>query len=401
MSLRVGTLNVHWTMRPKRMDEFVKLVFENKLDILVTQEGQSDAIQKFVNKLNEFDTNNKDYTWNHASVLPSFLCNSIITKYPISYENTADWKWREMQNEKSIGSKENRCAVMAKILIPCAKDNTTEISIMCTHLDHIDEDCRIFQLNHFLDNIMTVDNSKRKRTTSKTDENKENEEEKNVSKNIEYPDIICGDFNSLLRSDYDKKQWNKITSTRGKTEWEQPRSDLMYQLLIEKGYNDTLGTALKQKFYKQEYMHKSKKVGRMDWNEFDQKVNLPKWFAENFKIKKNKKGDKKNGDGNIFTKIFKSKKKNKDGNPEKFDHDKDEMEVDDIELDKKWNKLFFEYFKKYWKFTSRFETRIDYILVSDKMLNCGKWKLVDAGFVDTMQSDLTDHNLYWCEFECI
>eukprot|EP01084_Bolivina_argentea_P065833 120013_1 len=261
MRFRIGTLNVHWVVRPKRMDKFVKLVFDNGLDILIIQEAQTDAIQKFVNKLNEFEKKqsvNSPFKWTHASVMPTFLCNSIISKYPIMEQNEVYWDWLHFRMYKNKGSNERRCAVMAKILIQQNFNNKEEdikmenncndniISIMCTHLDHMDESCRLLQINHFLNNIM--------KTNNKTDiENKE----------IEYPDILCGDFNSLLQSDYTNKNWNKIVDIRIKNKWETPKSDLMYKLLLNENdkmrYFDTLETVLKQRFYKEKYLKNSKK----------------------------------------------------------------------------------------------------------------------------------------------
>ena len=73
-------------------------------------------------------------------------------------------------------------------------------------------------------------------------------------------------------------------------------------------------------------------------------------------------------------------------------------------LDFDLNKLFFEYFKKNWQYTSRYYTRIDYVLVSKDLID----NVIDFGFQDTMsgimddenqimKSNLTDHNLYWCD----
>ena len=388
------------------MDNFVDLVFDNNLDILVSQEGQNDAVQKFVNKLNDVD---KDHQWTHASVMSTFLCNSIISRYPIVYENTADWDWAQQKNDSFS---ENRCAVMAKILVPHNKnksDSASVISIMCTHLDHQNEDHRILQMNHFLKNIMTIDNSKRKKRNKYA--NNDNDEEKKESANMNMqkkadlytsPDIICGDFNSLLRSDYNEELWNKIETVRSENSWEDPRTDLMYQLLIDQGYNDSLEIVLKQRFYKEQYAEND----TIEWSEFNEAVNLSKWFKQNVKIKNNEKED---GDTSLFKRLFGSRSKsmnNRVNSKVKKNMDMDideEMKVNenDDKLEDKWNKSFFEYFIKHWHSTCRFETRIDYILVLDTLLNGGEWKLVNAGFVDTIETGLTDHNLYWCDIQSV
>ena len=214
--------------------------------------------------------------------------------------------------------KENRSAIMAKILISDTNTNKSEngtvtkeryidnnvVSIMCTHLDHMSEQCRLLQLNYFLNNIKT--------------------------KNVYYPDIICGDFNSLLRSDYDKTKWNEIADIRNKSKWEDPKSELMYQLLVENDdiktlYYDTFELVLKETYYEQIYLLNCKnEKDKMDFIDFCKNVNLAKWMKNN--------GDKKNSDenGNIF-KNFSNQKIN-------------DKKMNENLLNDKLNKSFFEYF---------------------------------------------------------
>merc|ERR1712130_424100 len=113
-----------------------------------------------------------------------------------------------------------------------------------------------------------------------------------------------------------------------------------------------------------------------DFAEFNDRVNLPKWS-------KNTDGNK---DPNIFHKVFKSM--NRKNNAKNDDQQKCNK------LDHKLNAMFFEYFAKRWDFTCRFDTRIDYILSSNT-----EWIPTNCGFEDTIKTDLTDHKLYWCEFE--
>ena len=398
---------------------------EQNIDILVTQEGRARNISKLVVALNEYEMEQSSGSpvkgiWSQVTVDLGFLCNSIITKHPIVSANAVIWDWNQ-SNDDSIGSRENRGAVIAAIKIPTpstvneqdseqklnhqidpndddfgalnskeahesnveeeSKDNEqdeneTVISIMGMHLDHVQEHCRMIQMNYFLENIIKSDNM-------------ENGQNHQFTK---YPDFIIGDFNSLLQSDYDAKRWKEIAKIRKLNKWEKPTSELMEYLLSTEGdhkwrYHDALEMALKFKFYGEIYLPQmtEEEIEPVDFWTFNERVTM----------RERSIGSKKQRAG-ALRKLFSMKNKRSKGNKEKK-----EQQQQDYEWSERWNALFMEYFMEHWDYSSRFETRIDYILVSHAMLKESGWRLVDCGFVDTITNKVTDHNLFWCDFEKI
>lgn len=334
--LRIATLNVNWWIRPASLKDYIELIKNLNVDVLALQESQSDTVQRLVEQLNGMETINSKYKWSHSSKQLLGIANSIITRYPIIDLNILRWNRTEQGCKEK---KEDRAAVMIKIQI---NDNKI-LSIMNTHLDHINESTRMLQIKYFMNNIMNND------------------------KKQKYPDIICGDFNSIIYTDYTNEEWENISKTRKENEWELPMTDVMNHLISKSdnnGYCDTLQYVLKKQFYKDVYLKQlsndeEKKDENMEFEELNKKIDLIKW--------------------------------------KEYEKHKDELDFD-------LNKLFFEYFKKNWQYTSRYYTRIDYILVSNNLMH----NVICSGFEDTMSgvfdeqlqimhSNLTDHNLYWCD----
>ena len=161
----------------------------------------------------------------------------------------------------------------------------------------------------------------------------------------------------MIQSDYTESEWEHISKIRKENGWELPLDHVMNQLILNRGYHDSLQLALKIKFYNEIYLEEKTNKNKMKYEELNKKIDLIKW--------------------------------------KQYEKYKDELDLDLC-------KAFFEWFKKHWQYTSRYDTRIDYVLLSHDLKN----SLSDYGFKDTMSAvkegqcltdGLTDHNLYWCD----
>jgi endonuclease/exonuclease/phosphatase family metal-dependent hydrolase len=195
-TFRIATLNIHSFRRPSNFDsnisDLVSILEPLNLDLIAVQEIQSTEKWKiFCERLS----------------LPNFISgqchldpfyNGIASRYPIkSYSNQQAGLF---------------CSGGARSLLQCClggdhpfiKDRIFAV----THLDYLDEDDRLKQIQEF------------------------NPYKQNI-------DILMGDMNALTRDDYsDKYYQDAVDGVRRKSGWEKPRFDLTKLITDEWNYQD-------------------------------------------------------------------------------------------------------------------------------------------------------------------
>eukprot|EP01119_Soliformovum_irregulare_P021403 TRINITY_DN7118_c0_g1_i2.p1 TRINITY_DN7118_c0_g1~~TRINITY_DN7118_c0_g1_i2.p1 ORF type:complete len:240 (+),score=47.27 TRINITY_DN7118_c0_g1_i2:177-896(+) len=130
--------------------------------------------------------------YHHAAA--DFLTNCILSRFPINSHKATTLK---------VGEREKRSAISIDITV-----NGARMIAISTHLDHAHEPIRIQQLDLLMKEIPS-----------------------------DVPVIIMGDFNALCRDDYNDDEWEKITSYRRQTRWEEPHTNLHVKMK-ELGYRD-------------------------------------------------------------------------------------------------------------------------------------------------------------------
>ena len=160
MKLKIGSLNT-WLLQvyEDRINDIVKLIIDNDIDIICFQEMTKSAIQTIAR-----DTN-MTYIFRYG--------NGIISKLPIV-------------EYKLIGLTGYRGAIKAKILL--SKKNTVTITV--THLDHLKENTRMLQIEK-------------------------------ICPYFEHVDFLIGDMNALYSDDYSKRKKERINSRRITSKLEQ------------------------------------------------------------------------------------------------------------------------------------------------------------------------------------
>lgn len=93
-------------------------------------------------------------------------------------------------------------------------DDGLSLPVFLTHLDHVDEELRVQQLECVRNFVAE--------TLGPNDESH----------------ILGGDMNSLLRSDYSDERWHQIEAHRRESQWEEPQTKVMTKLLHEWKYVD-------------------------------------------------------------------------------------------------------------------------------------------------------------------
>ncbi len=160
------------------------------------------------------------------------------------------------------------------------------ITILCTHLDHLDENIRLSQIKYFL------------------------------KKNDKKPNLIVGDLNCLNFSDYSCEGWKEMMENRRKDSWELPKTEFMDFM---RGREERKCTTL-------------------------QKIDeLLAWLEY----------------GDMYRDTLEGKEKR-------------------------------------WDYTSRFRTRVDYILLSKRRKGA---KVKGMEFCNTIKQGISDHKMFCCELE--
>ena len=87
-------------------------------------------------------------------------------------------------------------------------EKSLPLNITCVHLNYKDEYARLEEIEHIkkeLDSVLPIENCQ----------------------------VWTGDFNSLTRKDYSKKEWETIANVREKNNWESPQIDLTKKVTID------------------------------------------------------------------------------------------------------------------------------------------------------------------------
>ncbi|KAJ7551861.1 hypothetical protein O6H91_06G032800 [Diphasiastrum complanatum] len=125
--------------------------------------------------------------------------NAVLSRWPIK-----SWSVKRIHDDTDY-----RNVLKVVVDIPLVG----EVNFHCTHLDHLDEDWRLKQVQ------------------SLTEDTKG------------YPHILVGDLNSLKKSDYSKERWTEIAKVREENGKLAPKDAVMEKLLKEKGYIDSVSAA--------------------------------------------------------------------------------------------------------------------------------------------------------------
>ncbi|CAE8715685.1 unnamed protein product [Polarella glacialis] len=84
------------------------------------------------------------------------------------------------------------------------------LTIVCTHLDHIDEAQRLVQMSHILEEMQSLPS----------------------------PHILVGDLNALFADDYSPAEWAAVEQKAVENGWSLPCDAACLRLLLQKGYVD-------------------------------------------------------------------------------------------------------------------------------------------------------------------
>jgi endonuclease/exonuclease/phosphatase family metal-dependent hydrolase len=195
-TFRLATINVHSFSNPKThknsIDDLVLILKPFNLDLIVVQEIQNNKTwEKFCQNLSL--TN-----FIYGSSEGEYFGNGIASRLPI----------RSHTNQKSTSFYRDGTRSLLQCCLdhdhPFIKDRIFAV----THLDPVDEDDRLKQINEF------------------------NPHKRNI-------DILLGDMNALTREDYsDDYYQKKVVDIRENSGWEKPRFDLTKLITNDWGYQD-------------------------------------------------------------------------------------------------------------------------------------------------------------------
>jgi endonuclease/exonuclease/phosphatase family metal-dependent hydrolase len=193
-TFRLATINVHSFRKPsdykRNISELVSILEPLNLDLIAVQEIQNkDQWEEFSGRLSL--PHSASGSCNGYS-----FGNGIASRYPI----------------KSYSHQETtfHCEGGNRSILQCSLDDVENLSFAVTHLDHLDEDVRLKQINEF----------------------------KPHKKNI---DILMGDMNALTREDYSNEYYqNIVAGKRERSKWEKPRFDLTELITHQWDYQDAL-----------------------------------------------------------------------------------------------------------------------------------------------------------------
>ncbi|CAF3784398.1 unnamed protein product [Rotaria sp. Silwood1] len=194
-TFRFATINVH-SFRNSKFDsnisDLVSIFEPLHLDLIAVQEIQNDdKWQKFCTLLSLpyfiCGQNNKD-----------LFCNGIASRHPIKSYSTQILSFS--------------CPGGRRSLLQCSLDGDhlflTNRIFAVTHLDHLNEDDRLHQIEEF------------------------NPYQQNI-------DILMGDMNALTREDYSDGYYrDKVVEIRRQSQWEEPRFDLTSLIRHKWKYED-------------------------------------------------------------------------------------------------------------------------------------------------------------------
>ena len=202
--MKIASLNVKILQYyEERLNQIVKLILDNEVDIICFQEMTRLAIERIAR-----DTQMK-YVFRYG--------NAIMTKLPFI-------------DTRYIGLFSYRGAIKAKI-----QYEDIVLNIVATHLDHLSEDVRIKQIEK-------------------------------LKPQLENADFLIGDMNALCQYDYGKNKTKKINESRLNAKLEKFRCEVV-DLILNDGFkiNDFIcptcpyGTRVDYIFIKEDKLNKKRK----------------------------------------------------------------------------------------------------------------------------------------------
>jgi len=155
--------------------------------------------------------------------------NALLSRFPISavrdvhLEGGSVLEWPHGSgNQYTI----RRGMLMATVEMPCqwsqedgcaqACHKTVPITVLVTHLDHMDETQRLVQMRHVLAEMQGL---------------------------ADEPHLLLGDLNALCTDDYDAEEWAEILAMAHGNGWRAPRDADSVRLLHAHGYTDAFRAA--------------------------------------------------------------------------------------------------------------------------------------------------------------
>lgn len=209
VSLRIATLNVHFFQDAKeRLNVFqlANLLEPLELDVLAVQEALHTDQPEGAAKQNRYHFRRLAQLLNFPHLtfcnVANDFGNGLLSKYPITKTNCFLTEDVEGHNGRGM--------LAARIDHPFFEDN--QATLYVTHLDQIDEDVRLTQMQSL--------------------------EEQISSNSDEQLRLIVGDFNALTFEDYSADYFRqRIRDVRERHGWEPP-FDRLTKTLKQNGYED-------------------------------------------------------------------------------------------------------------------------------------------------------------------
>ncbi|CAF3342439.1 unnamed protein product [Rotaria socialis] len=195
-SFRIGTINVHSFIHPKTLKrnakELVSILAPYNLDVLAVQEVIND--DDWILMCNDLSLTHTVFGASHGTRYG----NAIGSSHPIL----------DYFNQKIMTSGKGGDRAMLRCRLGGDHPFVQNRTFAVTHLDHLDEDERLKQINAFSP----------------------------LSYNI---NILLGDMNALTRDDYSDTYFHEnVVGKREKIRWEPPRFELTKQVVDTWCYQD-------------------------------------------------------------------------------------------------------------------------------------------------------------------
>lgn len=200
--VRLGTLNVNTRMR--NVPVFAQLALEHDLDVFCLNECTRAMARKIGFELGA------EYEMIYAEA--TFAGNALFSRLPLKGSS----QFVAGVADGGAGG-EARSAALAVLSVDLQSADSTpsgtdmfntppsvlvELRVLATHLSHIHEKDRLFQMNHFLSEVRILYQSLHLQCSYLY-----------IIKSIA-PDVIMGDLNALRRADYSTERWDEISDQR-------------------------------------------------------------------------------------------------------------------------------------------------------------------------------------------
>lgn len=184
--IRIATFNIHGG-RGHRLASLTSFLTSLDVDVWCLQECPAASVPWFARALGE------EWSGEHAPA--AFLGNAILTRRPVVSTTRFGL---------DASAAEERSAMGTVVSI-----DEREVSVICTHLDHLSEESRLEQWDDLVGQIHNIEEF-----------------------------VVCGDLNALRREDYSDAAWEEIAQVRRQSLWEPPQHTLLDRIEAA-GFIDT------------------------------------------------------------------------------------------------------------------------------------------------------------------